>query len=80
MVADHLQRLVALNKLKQQARARPVRYPPEEAASIQFRPHLPLYIRGLFNRKRLLRKLPELRTPESILNALDEVLAENYSK
>jgi len=78
MVAEHLRRLVALNALKQKTLSRPVRYTPEQAACIQFRPHLPLYIRGLFNRKHLLRKLPELRTPESILDALDEVLAENH--
>jgi tRNA-dihydrouridine synthase len=77
MVAEHLTRLVALNRTKQASLSRPARYSPEEAACIQFRTHLPLYIRGLFGRKLLLRQLPELRTPEAILQALDEVLERN---
>lgn len=71
MMAEHLRRLVELNELKQRASSRPVKYSPEEAACIQFRTHIPYYVKGLFDKKRLLMKLATLMSVEAILEEVD---------
>jgi len=77
MMAEHLRRLVALNELKQKTSGRPVRYSPEEAACIQFRTHIPYYVKGLFDKKRLLMKLVSLMSVEAILEEVDVLVGKN---
>lgn len=67
MTAEHLRRLVELNELKQKGMRRPNRYSPEEATCIQFRTHIPYYVKGMFDKKQLLMKLARLLTVESIM-------------
>jgi tRNA-dihydrouridine synthase B len=81
LIAEHLRRLVALHEWKQKEDHRcPHKYSPEEAACIQFRTHIPYYVRGLFDKKRLLSKLVELTTSEAILSEVDILMAKcaNY--
>jgi tRNA-dihydrouridine synthase B len=77
MMAEHLRRLVELNKLKQQNTSRPSKYTPEEAACIQFRTHIPYYVRGLFDKKQLLMKLAHLLTVEAIMEEVDILVQKN---
>ena len=57
VMAEHLRRLVELNVAKQKSLSRPHKYSPEEAACIQFRTHIPYYVKGMFDKKQLLMKL-----------------------
>ncbi|VGO21109.1 tRNA dihydrouridine synthase [Pontiella sulfatireligans] len=77
MMAEHLQRMVALNELKQQNASRPCKYPPEEAACIQFRTHIPYYVKGLFDKKQLLMKLAHLLTVDAIMEEVDILVEKN---
>ncbi len=77
MMAEHLRRLVELNELKQKGSSRPCKYSPEEAACIQFRTHIPYYVKGLFDKKRLLMKLAQLLTVESIMAEVDILMGKN---
>jgi tRNA-dihydrouridine synthase B len=77
MMAEHLRRLVELNKLKQESCRRLNKYPPEEAACIQFRTHIPYYVKGLFDKKQLLIKLASLLTVDAIMNEVDILLEKN---
>jgi len=77
MMAEHLLRLVELNGLKQKASSRPGKYSPEEAACIQFRTHIPYYVKGLFDKKRLLMKLATLVSVETILEEVDILVGKN---
>ena len=77
MMAEHLKRLVELNELKQRALKRPGRYTPEQAACIQFRTHIPYYVKGLFDKKRLLMKLAHLLTVDAIMEEVDILVEKN---
>jgi len=77
MMAEHLRRLVELNELKQKGSSRPHKYLPEEAACIQFRTHIPYYVRGLFDKKRLLMKLSQLTNVDVIMEEVDILVAKN---
>ncbi len=77
MMAEHLRRLVELNEQKQAGMRRPGRYSPEEAACIQFRPHIPYYVKGMFDKKHLLMKLASLNSMESILKEVDILVEKN---
>lgn len=77
MMAEHLRRMVELNTLKQENSSRPKKYPPEEAACIQFRTHIPYYVRGLFDKKRLLMKLVDLLTVDAIMEEVDILVEKN---
>ena len=77
MMAEHLRRLVELNGLKQRGADRPHKYSPEEAACIQFRTHIPYYVRGLFDKKRLLMKLAQLTSVNAIMEEVDILVAKN---
>ncbi|MEN8253881.1 MAG: tRNA-dihydrouridine synthase family protein [Verrucomicrobiota bacterium] len=79
MMAEHLRRLVELNDLKQKASSRPSKYSPEEAACIQFRTHIPYYVKGLFDKKRLLMKLAQLLTVNAIMEEVDILVGKNRS-
>ena len=80
MVAEHLRRLVELNRRKQEQLGGTPRYSPEETACIQFRPHLPQYVRGLFDKKRLLTKLAQLTSVSAILEEVDLLVAKNKNR
>lgn len=77
MIAEHLKRLVELNERKQQLLPRPGRYSAEEAACIQFRPHLPHYVKGLFDKKQLLMKLATLVSVEEIMREVEILVEKN---
>ncbi|MEA2068787.1 MAG: tRNA-dihydrouridine synthase family protein [Verrucomicrobiota bacterium] len=77
MMEEHLHRLVELNKLKPESCRRPNKYSPEEAACIQFRTHIPYYVKGLFDKKRLLMKLAHLLTVEAIMDEVDILVGKN---
>jgi nifR3 family TIM-barrel protein len=77
MMAEHLRRLVELNELKQRRSSLPFKYSPEEAACIQFRTHIPYYVRGLFDKKRLLMKLAQLTSVDAIMEEVDILMAKN---
>jgi tRNA-dihydrouridine synthase len=77
MMAEHLRRLVALNKVKQQNKSRPHKYSPEEAACIQFRTHIPYYVKGMFDKKQLLVKLAQLVTVDAIMEEADILVEKN---
>ncbi len=77
MMAEHVRRLVELNELKQTGSKGPHRYSPEEAACIQFRTHIPYYVRGLFDKKRLLMKLAQLMTVDAIMEEVDILVEKN---
>ncbi len=77
MMAEHLRRLVELNELKRKASSRPVKYSPEEAACIQFRTHIPYYVKGLFDKKQLLMKLVHLLTVDAIMEEVDILTEKN---
>lgn len=77
MMAEHLKRLVELNTLRQKSATLKIRYSPEEAACIQFRTHIPHYVRGLFDKKQLLMKLAQLTSVESILQEVALLMSKN---
>ena len=77
MMAEHLRRLLALNKLKQKGMRRPSRYTPEAAACIQFRTHIPYYVKGMFDKKQLLMKLATLTSVDAILQEVDILVEKN---
>ncbi len=77
MMAEHLRRLVELNKLKQNGARRPAKYSAEESACIQFRTHIPYYVKGMFDKKQLLMKLAALMTVEAILEEVDILVEKN---
>ncbi|MDF7807866.1 tRNA-dihydrouridine synthase family protein [Pontiellaceae bacterium B12219] len=77
LMAEHLKRLVELNESKQQVAGFPKKYTPEEAACIQFRTHIPYYVKGLFDKKRLLMKLATLMSVNSILEEVDLLVEKN---
>ncbi len=77
MMAEHLRRLVELNALKQKRIGEKARYTAEEAACIQFRTHIPYYVKGLFDKKQLLMKLATLLTVEEILEEVEVLVEKN---
>ncbi|WP_372807614.1 tRNA dihydrouridine synthase [Pontiella sp.] len=77
LMAEHLQRLVALNELKQKASSRPTKHSPEESACVQFRTHIPYYVKGLFDKKQLLMKLAHLLTVDAIMEEVDILMQKN---
>ena len=77
MMAEHLRRLVELNKLKQKGAHQPGRYSPEESACIQFRTHIPYYVKGMFDKKQLLMKLAHLLTVDAIMEEVDILVSKN---
>ena len=77
LIAEHLKRLLELNKQKQAADPRPHRYTPEAATCVQFRTHIPYYIRGMFGKKELLSQLVQLTSVHSLLAAVDQLFAKN---
>ena len=77
LMAEHLKRLVALNERKQEISGRAKRYTPEEAACIQFRTHIPYYVKGLFDKKQLLMKLSSLMSVDAILAEVDLLMEKN---
>ncbi len=77
MIAEHLRRLVELNEQKQEISTRAKRYTAEEAACIQFRTHLPYYVKGLFDKKQLLMKLVNLMRAADILAEVDILIEKN---
>ena len=77
MMAEHLRRLVELNVLKQKASSRPSKYSAEESACIQFRTHIPYYVKGMFDKKRLLMKLVQLMTVDAIMEEVDILVEKN---
>ena len=77
MMAEHLRRMLKLNELKQKGSTYPHKYTPEEATCIQFRTHIPYYIKGLFERKRLLSKLVQLMTVDAIMEEIDILIEKN---
>ncbi|MBN2163089.1 MAG: tRNA-dihydrouridine synthase family protein [Pontiellaceae bacterium] len=78
LMAEHLKRLVALNERKQEMIPdRAKRYTPEEAACIQFRTHIPYYVKGLFDKKQLLMKLASLMSVAAIMEEIDILMEKN---
>lgn len=77
MMAEHLRRLVGLNELKQADSALTYRYSPEQAACVQFRTHIPYYVKGMFDKKQLLMKLAQLMTVDAILAEVDLLVEKN---
>ena len=77
MMAEHLKRLVELNELKQASSIRTKKYTAEQAACIQFRTHIPYYVKGLFDKKQLLMKLSRLLTVDAIMEEVDILVGKN---
>ncbi len=77
LMAEHLRRLVGLNQLKQDSSGRAKKYTPEEAACIQFRTHIPYYVKGLFDKKQLLMKLAHLNSVAAIMEEVDILMEKN---
>ena len=78
LMAEHLRRLVELNEFKQKASpVRVKRYTPEEAACIQFRTHIPYYVKGMFDKKQLLMKLSSLISVDLIMAEVDILVEKN---
>ncbi|NNJ71356.1 MAG: tRNA-dihydrouridine synthase family protein [Kiritimatiellales bacterium] len=77
MMAEHLRRLVELNEEKQHDSGKPKKYSPEQAACIQFRTHIPYYVKGLFDKKQLLMKLATLMSVEALLEEIDVLMEKN---
>jgi tRNA-dihydrouridine synthase B len=80
MMAEHLRRLVELNTIKQKGSGNPHRYTPEEAACIQFRTHIPYYVRGLYSKKQLLMNLIHLTTVEKVMQEVDQLVERNQCR
>lgn len=77
MMVEHLKRLVELNEMKQDVSSRAKKYTPEAAACIQFRPHIPYYVKGLFDKKQLLMKLAHLVSVAEIMEEVDILMEKN---
>jgi tRNA-dihydrouridine synthase B len=77
MMAEHLRRLVELNEWKQHGLSRPGKHSPEESACIQFRTHIPYYVRGLCGKKHLLMKLAHLLEVDAIMEEVDILMEKN---
>ena len=77
MMAEHLRRLVELNGLKQKRANRTVKYTAEESACIQFRPHIPYYVKGMFDKKQLLMKLSSMTRVDAIMDEMDILVEKN---
>ena len=77
LMAEHLKRLVVLNERKQALSGQSKRYTPEAAACIQFRTHIPYYVRGLFDKKQLLMKLSSLMSVDAIMEEVDLLMEKN---
>lgn len=77
MMAEHLRRLVELNERKQKGAGRPPKYSPEQAACIQFRTHIPYYVKGLFDKKQVLMKLATLMSVDAIMKETDILMEKN---
>ncbi|MCF7849000.1 MAG: tRNA-dihydrouridine synthase family protein [Kiritimatiellales bacterium] len=77
MMAEHLRRLVKLNELKHRGSSRPNKYTPEELACIQFRTHIPYYVKGMFDKKRLLMQLAHLNSVDAIMEEVDILVEKN---
>ncbi|HSR87969.1 MAG TPA: tRNA-dihydrouridine synthase, partial [Pontiella sp.] len=77
MMAEHLRRLVELNELREESMRRPGRYSPEAAACIQFRTHIPYYVKGMFDKKQLLMKLAKLLTVDAVMEEVDRLVEKN---
>ncbi|VGO11540.1 putative tRNA-dihydrouridine synthase [Pontiella desulfatans] len=77
MMAEHLRRLVELNELKQEVSSRAKKYSAEQAACIQFRTHIPYYVKGLFGKKQLLMKLAHLLSVDAIMEEVDVLMEKN---
>jgi len=73
IIEEHLNRLHELNRRKQATDPRPHHYTPEEATCIQFRTHIPYYVRGMFGKKELLTQLLQLTTIQKFLLAVDQL-------
>jgi tRNA-dihydrouridine synthase B len=80
LMAEHLRRLVEFNELKQKGSTTPHKYSPEEAACIQFRTHIPYYVRGLYDKKRLLTKLASLMAVDVIMAEVDILVDKNRTR
>ena len=68
---------MALNESRQQVTSKAMKYTAEEAACIQFRTHIPYYVKGLFDKKQLLMKLASLLTVAAILDEVDILFEKN---
>jgi len=79
MMAEHLKRLDELNTMKQRDSDGPHKYSPEEAACIQFRTHIPYYVKGMFDKKQLLMKLARLMTVEAIMEEVELLIEKNLN-
>lgn len=79
LIAEHLRRLVELNEMKQKNGSRPNKYSPEEAACLQFRTHIPYYVKGMFDKKQLLMKLATLTSVDAIMPEVDALVEKNRS-
>ncbi len=77
VIETHLCRLVELTSSTAEGRRRKAKYDPLQAACLHFRPHLAQYLKGLRGRRGLLQELNNLKTVETILNAVDVVLEKN---
>ena len=77
MMAEHLRRLVELNRIRQQTVKQNGRFSPEQAACIQFRTHIPYYVKGMFDKKQLLMKLAHLMTVDAIMEEVDRLVEKN---
>lgn len=73
MIEEHLNRLIALKILERRYRRR-AGLPPEQSASLHFRAHLIRYLVGYRNCRSVIQRLETIKTPEGILQAVDEVL------
>jgi tRNA-dihydrouridine synthase B len=79
-MAEHLNRLVQLNTLKQAGSSLDYRYTPEQMACIQFRTHIPYYVKGLFAKKQLLMKLSQLISVDAIMQEIDRLAEKNSQR
>lgn len=77
MMAEHLRRLVAEMERRHAQSDRTERYTPEQAACVLFRTHIPYYVKGMFDKKRLLMKLATLMSVDSIMEEVDILVGKN---
>lgn len=77
VIETHLLRLVELTTATAAGRRRKVGFEPEQAACLNFRPHLAHYIKGLRGRRELMEHLNEMRDVKTVMSAVDKVLFKN---
>ena len=77
VIEMHLLRLVELTSSTAEGRRRKAKYDPLQAACLHFRPHLAQYLKGLRGRRVLLQELNNLKTVETIMSAVDNVMEQN---